>query len=351
MKSGSFRFSPMFRLFIPKPGKPGKMRPITQPYKDDILVMDAMAMVLNEVFESIFLDCSHGFRKGRGIRTFFAQVESWGEVNFIMKADFVGCFDNINHDLLLSVLRIYISDSAFIDLIARFLQADIGDKDGRSYAAIDKGIPQGSSLSPVLMNLFCHQLDLRITNSSPYLRYVRYADDFLIAIQPGFPETIDALLCWIEKWLESKCKLSITNTILTRRSQPSLTLGILLSIDENGIPHLKAPLRRITRKIENAWKDRKKKAGTHSCQEPEDIDKLTKYYNNQIKTYLSLYTCCENAPAIQAFLKGRLLASYKRDLALLNQNSRKSSCRPKVKGKKGEARLLSFKEIHNLFSK
>ncbi|WP_222185236.1 hypothetical protein, partial [Geminicoccus harenae] len=84
--------------------------------------------------------------------------------------------------------------------------------------------------------------------------------------------------------------------------------------------------------------ERQKKKGGHSfLSRTGDIAKLTKYYNNKIKIYLSLYTCCENAPAIQAFLKGKLLASYKRELALLNKNSRKKGFRPKGKKKKIKA--------------
>lgn len=304
IEGGSFRFSPLFRSFIPKPNKPGKLRPITQPFRDDILVMDALSQVLLEVFESLFLYSSHGFRKGRGIRTFFAQVESWGEVNEIIKADFVGCFDNINHDLLLAALSLYIDDSSFIDLIDRFLKTDIKDKDGKSYASVEKGIPQGCSLSPLLMNIFLHQFDLDMQKmGSPYLRYVRYADDFLIALLPGYPENVESLISRIEILLKDQYKLSITKTILKRRSKPSLTLGILLSIGENGIPHLRAPLPRIARK--RNWKEKKEEIRKNSFQEGE-IEKLTADYNTKIKSYLSLYTCCENLPAIKAFLKTKL---------------------------------------------
>jgi retron-type reverse transcriptase len=110
LMSSTFRFSSMYRSWIPKPNKPGKMRPITQPHKEDFIVMDALSQLLNIVFEDIFLTQSHGFRKGRGPITFFAHVQSWGEVDRLIKADIVGCFDNIDHALLNSRVRLNIGN-------------------------------------------------------------------------------------------------------------------------------------------------------------------------------------------------------------------------------------------------
>ena len=94
-----FQLSEMHKSWIPKPNKPGKMRPIT-PCKKDLIVMEALSLLLNIVYEDVFLTNSHGFRKGRGPITFFAHVDSWGTVDRFIKADIVGCFDNIDHTLL-----------------------------------------------------------------------------------------------------------------------------------------------------------------------------------------------------------------------------------------------------------
>jgi retron-type reverse transcriptase len=89
----------MHRSWIPKPNKPGKMRPIT-PCKKDLIVMEAPSLLFNIVYEDVLLTHSHGFWKGRGPITFFAHVDSWGTVDRFLKADIVGCFDNIDHTLL-----------------------------------------------------------------------------------------------------------------------------------------------------------------------------------------------------------------------------------------------------------
>lgn len=75
----SFHFSTMYRSYIPKPKKPGrtgKLRPITQPHKKDIILMDAISLILNEIFESLFIESAHGFRKGRGTQSFIAHALS-----------------------------------------------------------------------------------------------------------------------------------------------------------------------------------------------------------------------------------------------------------------------------------
>lgn len=106
--------------------------------------MDGISQVLNKFFDGIFLYCSHGFRKGRGSITFFLQVSSWGPVDRLIKSDVVKCFDNIDHGLLISVLKSYLGEenSSFCDLISAFLKTPIFDKKGQEYTNSTKGIPQ-----------------------------------------------------------------------------------------------------------------------------------------------------------------------------------------------------------------
>ena len=154
--NSTFQFSSMYRSWIPKPNKPGKLRPITQPHREDRIVMEALLHVLDIVFEDIFITYSHGFRKGRGPITFFAHVERWGKVDRLIKADIVGCFDNIDHEILNQTIEQHIGEgnNAFCNLITSFLTTEIFDESGKNYASSEKGIPQGSPLSPVLLISF-----------------------------------------------------------------------------------------------------------------------------------------------------------------------------------------------------
>ncbi|KAM7460106.1 hypothetical protein LguiA_035936 [Lonicera macranthoides] len=108
----------------------------------------------------------------------------------VIKSDIVGCFDNIDHALLNSTIGLSIGQGNpfFCNLIASFLTTEILDASGHNLRSISTGIPQGSPLSPVLMNLFLHQLDLKIQTfleKEKRVKYVRYADDFLIGIKRG----------------------------------------------------------------------------------------------------------------------------------------------------------------------
>lgn len=154
--------------------------------------------------------------------SFFAYVQSWGEIDRAIKADIVSCFDNINQKGLNPALNEYMDDPKLTNLINAFLTTDIRDKERKSYAVIDKGIPQGSATSPVLMNVFLHQLDCKITDSLTHIRYARYADDLLLAIKPGCPGYLYIVQSKKREFMV-QLQLEITMTTFTRGSRPCLT--------------------------------------------------------------------------------------------------------------------------------
>jgi retron-type reverse transcriptase len=176
--------------------------------------MPSPSHVLNRTFALLDLECSHGFKKIRGTQSFFAYVQSWGEIYRAIKADIVSCFDNINHKGLNKALNEYMDDPQFTNLIHAFLTTDIRDKERKSYAVIDKGIPQGLE-SPVLMNVFLHQLDCKITDSLTHIRYARYADDLLLAIKPRCPGYLYIVQSKIREFMV-QLQLEITMTTFTR---------------------------------------------------------------------------------------------------------------------------------------
>jgi group II intron reverse transcriptase/maturase len=159
LKSEQFRFKSSRRIHIPK--KSGGTRPLGIPNFTDKLVQEVMRMVLDAYYEPRFRDSSHGFRTERGCHSALKHVKMKfvGAVWFI-EGDIRGCFDNINHTILLDILARDIEDGRLINLIRMALNA--GAMEGWRYEKTYSGVPQGGVLSPLLSNIYLHKLDTYI---------------------------------------------------------------------------------------------------------------------------------------------------------------------------------------------
>lgn len=159
MKDESFSFRGARRVMIPKAD--GKTRPLSVAPPTDKVVQEVMRMILEAVFEPTFSDNSHGFRAGRSCHTALKQIrETWSGVTWIIEGDIKGCFDNINHARLIDALRVRIRDERFVSLIRKALNA--GYFDNGAFFSTTMGTPQGSIISPILANVFLHQLDQKL---------------------------------------------------------------------------------------------------------------------------------------------------------------------------------------------
>lgn len=156
--SGHYQFTPAREVLIPKPGKREK-RPLKVANPREKLVQKSMELVLNAIYDCTFMEYSHGFRPGKGCHTALKYIDQkFKGVVWFIEADITKCFDTIPHDQQITILRKKVQCQKTIALIQSSLQAghiQVGGMRKRSLL----GTPQGSILSPLLCNIYMHELD------------------------------------------------------------------------------------------------------------------------------------------------------------------------------------------------
>ncbi|WP_407124242.1 group II intron reverse transcriptase/maturase [Weissella paramesenteroides] len=205
IRAGKYKETPVKRVEIPKPD--GSMRQLGIPTVRDRFVQQAVAQVLTQIYEKVFSDNSFGFRPGRSAHDAIQRARDYYEdgLEVVVAIDMRKFFDTINHDKLMVFIERRIKDKLVLRLIRRFLVSGI--MDNGMVQVNDKGTPQGGPPSPLLDNIYLHEVDLELEKRGH--KFVRYADDMNIYVHSQ--RAGERVLESMTYFLEHKMKLTVNS--------------------------------------------------------------------------------------------------------------------------------------------
>ena len=225
LKKGQYTAIPVKRIWIEK--EKGKQRPIGIPAIEDKIVQKAVEMILSKIFETDFYDFSHGFRPKHSQHMAIKELRDnciRTNTNWVVSADITGLFDNIDHGHLRKFIKQRVNDGGILRLIGKWLNAGVME-DGKYYST-ESGTPQGGVISPILSNIFLHNVldDWFVTQVQPRMKgrsfLIRFADDYVAGFELE-SDAIKALGAMGKRFMRFGLELHPEKTKLIRFTKPS----------------------------------------------------------------------------------------------------------------------------------
>lgn len=335
MKRMAYRPGPVRQVMIPKEGKPGAMRPLGISQTEDKIVQSMTKRILESIYEPLFLDCSYGFRPGRGCHDAVSALKDHlfrNEVETVIDVDLANFFGTIDLKILEGMLREKIADKTFIRYIVRMFKAGVL-ADGELTVS-EEGVPQGSICSPVLANVMAHHvldewIELMVKPSCEgRVAIFRYADDAVIGCR--FKVDAERILNTLPKRLAKfglalngdKTKLVPFSKAALRQGTRQSTFDFLgftffLDASQKGyvIPKVKTSGKRLRSKLKrvNDWARKVRNAYR--------LHDIWVTFCRKIQGHIAYYGVTFNSGAVRQFVKRAVRILFK----WLNRRSQRRS--------------------------